>query len=258
MKISFTTMATPELDIPSQFEAAKAYGFDGVDLRVIERGMGEIPKDLSDADAARILQMRKEIEVPTLLCYNEKVQSGSDAMTASVMAYMRLAAKLHIPTIRIFTGLLDTPEDMETLSGVLKGVFAQDTTGVNIAMQNHINCSVTLEQALAVCQQVSDPRLSVILSPDHAALIGEELEPLLPRLAPYTSQLYLADTDEQNKSVLPGEGRIPYGKIIHTLRENGFDGYVTLKWERCWHPELPHYETAFRAFRALMNEVRGT
>lgn len=255
MKISFTTMATPELDIPSQFKTARAYGFDGVDLRVIQRGNGEISRDITQAEAERIVAQQNGVEVPTLLCYNERIETGRDSMIASVLEHMQFAAKLGIPTIRVFTGVLKTPEAVKMLVDVLKTVFEQDTTGTKIGMQNHLNCGITARQGIEVCKQVNDPRLSVILSPDHCVLINEDLEPMLPELAKYTSQLYVADVNEENKSVFPGQGKIPYRKILSTLQENDFDGYVTFKWERCWHPELPHYDEAFRAFRSWIDKT---
>lgn len=257
MKISFTTMATPELDIAAQVNVAKEYGFDGVDLRVIEKGKGEISRDMSAADADVILRTTQGVILSSLLCYNEKIQSGYDSMVESLLEYMGLAACLHIPAIRIFTGKLDSAEDMNDLVQVLNTVLQKDISGTKIAMQNHVNCSVTLHQALDVCQKVNDPRIKMILSPDQAVAIGEEFESLLPQLAKHVSQLYVADLDKYNKHVLLGHGNIPYHRILNTLSENGFDGYVTLKWEKCWHPELPPYEKAFQAFLAWVNDVHS-
>ena len=48
-------MATPELDVPSQAAVAREYKFDGVDLRIIEKGRGEIPPDLTQEQADVIL-----------------------------------------------------------------------------------------------------------------------------------------------------------------------------------------------------------
>lgn len=248
MKISFTTMATPGLTPRMQFEEAKRYGFDGVDLRMIERGMGEIPKSLTPKEAQTLRLQTQGVEVPVLMCYNEKIQAGSKEMETSLLEYMKIAAMLGAPAIRIFTGLLKGRQDRDMLIAILKSVLEKDRTGTAIAMQNHINCSVTLHQALDVCETINDPRISLILSPDHAVLLNEPYEEILPELAAYTSQLYVADMSPDHKPVLPGQGIMPYTRILQSLCRNGFDGYVTLKWEKCWHPELPPYGDAFDAF----------
>ena len=85
MKISFTTMATPELPVSEQLKEAKRYGFDGVDLRMIERGMGEIPKNLTQEEANILRLQMQGLEVPVLMCYNEKIQSGKEGMETSLL-----------------------------------------------------------------------------------------------------------------------------------------------------------------------------
>ena len=44
-------------------------------------------------------------------------------------------------------------------------------------------------------------------------------------------------------------------KIIDVLCDNGFHGYVTLKWEKCWHEELPECEIAFEGFNKYFKRV---
>lgn len=255
MKISFTTMATPELPVSEQFKEVKRYGFDGVDLRMIERSMGEIPKDLTQEEANALRLQMQGLEVPVLMCYNEKIQAGTEGMETSLLEHMKLASMLGIPAIRIFTGLIRSPQDQALLVSVLKSVLEKDRTGTAIAMQNHINCSVTLHQGLDVCKAVADRRVSLIFSPDHAVLLGEPYDDILPELAEYSSQLYVADMSPDHKAVLPGQGIMPYSRILRELCRHGFDGYVTLKWERCWHPELAPYGEAFDAFLVWYHEA---
>lgn len=255
MKTSFTTMATPELAVSRQFEEVKRYGFDGVDLRMIERGMGEVSKNLTQEEANVLRLQMKGSEVPVLMCYNEKLQSGKEGMETSLLEHMKFASMLGIPAIRIFTGLIRNQQDQVLLVSVLKGVLEKDRTGTAIAMQNHINCSVTLHQGLDVCKAIEDRRVSLIFSPDHAILLGEPYDDILPDLAKYSSQLYVADMSSDHKAVLPGQGIMPYTQILRELCRHGFDGYVTLKWERCWHPELAPYGEAFDAFLSWYREA---
>lgn len=249
MKLSFTTMATPELSIAEQVAAAKKFGFHGIDLRVIERGAGEIPIDLSENDVMNVLKCTEDIQLPTLLCYNEKLQAGFERMVASIQQYTKLACRLRIPAIRIFTGKVESEADMQLLVRVIKTVLELDTTGTHLAIQNHVNCSVTIHQALELCERICDSRVSVILSADNAILEGEDFWDAVPELAKYVSQVYIADLDARGHYVFPGTGIVQNDKILQILYDHEFDGYVTFKWEKCWHPELPSYDTAFGKFR---------
>lgn len=53
---------------------------------------------------------------------------------------------------------------------------------------------------------------------------------------------------------LPGEGDIPLAAIYRRLREDGYDGCVSLEWERRWHPDFPPVGTALDAMLALLRD----
>lgn len=44
--------------------------------------------------------------------------------------------------------------------------------------------------------------------------------------------------------VLPGDGEFPVSPLLAALRADGFDGAVSLEWERMWHPYLPSLDAA--------------
>ena len=46
--------------------------------------------------------------------------------------------------------------------------------------------------------------------------------------------------------VLPGDGEFPAAPLFAELRAGGFDGPVSLEWERMWHPYLPPLDEALR------------
>lgn len=248
MKLSFTTMATPELTFPQQVAVAKEYGFGGLDPRMQRGGQGEIPESLTEEQAQEMVGILDGLEIPGILCYNSTLAEGAQAMEASILQCLRMAELLHCPLIRIFTGKVSGEEDLARLETVLRRVFAQDTGNIRIGIQNHAGTSLNLAQSMKLCSRMNHPRLGIILSPDHCYSTGEELEPVLPDAAKYVFELYVADEDEEKHLVHTGFGRIPYGAILKTLYRHGFDGYVTLKWEKCWHPELAPYPESFRAF----------
>ena len=104
MKLSFTTMATPELTVWQQAEAAKQFGFHAVDLRMQTGGSGEIPVD---AEAECLKRIRKDAgTVSSILCYNKQIDAGIEEMAESVRHHLEIAKAIQAPAIRIFTGKL--------------------------------------------------------------------------------------------------------------------------------------------------------
>lgn len=248
MKTSFTTMATPGLDVFEQIALAKKYGFSGVDFRVASNGNGEIPQDLSEEEAGKIRENLQGVALPGLLCYNKNIHSGQDAMVESILSNLRLAQKLQIPTIRVFSGKLQTDAEREAVVAALQEVLQHDDSPVVLTLQNHSGSGVTLQQGLEICRSIASKRVGVIVSPDHTMKAGEDLFRILPEVAPYATQMYVADVDENFKLVPIGEGIVDFSRTLDVLHANGFAGFVTLKWEKCWHPELQDYSVGFDSF----------
>jgi sugar phosphate isomerase/epimerase len=44
--------------------------------------------------------------------------------------------------------------------------------------------------------------------------------------------------------VLPGDGEFPMAALVSVLRADGFEGPVSLEWEKMWHPYLPTLDDA--------------
>ncbi len=248
MQNSFTTMATPGLDILAQATVAKTYGFDAIDLRVGEPGRGEVPPSLTLKTAEQLLTSCEGVKISSLLCYNKQIRSGQAEMVSSLLDCISLARMIQCPMIRIFSGKIENAERLNALISVLQVVLINDNSSVKIGLQVHKNNGITVAQAREIFRVISDPRVGVILSPDQSVLAGEDYLLYLPELAKRVLQVYIADIDEQGKYTLIGEGIIDFASEIRLLRENGFDGLVTLKWEKCWYPDMPDYTTAFPSF----------
>ena len=252
MKLSFTTMATPELTVRQQAEAAKGFGFHALDLRMQTGGSGEIPPD---AEAERLEQIRGDAgTVSSILCYNAQIDTGIGKMAESVRQHLEIAKAIQAPAIRIFTGKLKDGEERHVCAA-LERALAEGPSGVDILIQNHLNASTTVHQAVTVCKTLNTGRVGIVLSPDHAQMIGEEID--LEDTLPYVKQLYIAGDETRNMGVPTQQLQPIYRRIIQALPEYHFDGYLTLKWERCWRKELASYDVVFPQFMEWMESCRN-
>lgn len=252
MKLSFTTMATPELTVCQQTLAAKQFGFHGVDLRMQTGGSGEIPVN---ADAECLKQIRKDAgTVSSILCYNDQIDAGIEGMADSVRHHLEIAKAIHAPAIRIFTGKLKDGEERLVCSA-LERALEDGPSGVDIVIQNHLNASTTVHQAVTICKALNTKRVGIVLSPDHAQMIGEEIG--MEETLPYVKQLYVAGDETRNMGIPTQELQPIYRRIVQTLPEYHFDGYLTLKWERCWRKELAAYDVVFPQFMEWIESCRN-
>lgn len=251
MKLSFTTMGTPEVGAADLLTVVQKYGFDAVDLRMVEKGSGEIPIDASES---QLYQIKEQVgKVNSIFCYNKRIETGVAQMADSICQHMDIAKAMSVPKIRIFTGEIQPGMERDVYRAV-EQAFEKGPDGVEIVIQNHLHISATIEQAISICKAVNTERLGIALSPDHALLMNEPIP--LNEALPYVKQLYIVGDEAQNRGVPPEPLYSGYTNIIQALKERGFDGYYTFKWERCWKENLAGYDAVFPDFVAWMGEFQ--
>jgi sugar phosphate isomerase/epimerase len=65
----------------------------------------------------------------------------------------------------------------------------------------------------------------------------------------------LAVGDSQSRYVLPGQGGdVPLVEMIGLLKAGGYDGYLTLEWEKKWHPEIADPAQALPAYAQYLKQ----
>jgi len=57
--------------------------------------------------------------------------------------------------------------------------------------------------------------------------------------------------------VMPGEGSYPIDDLAVAIENSGWRGWVSLEWERMWHPELPSVVVALTETRIWASRLIG-
>lgn len=253
MKTGFTTMGTPGMSVEEIFSVAREYNFDSVDLRLHKDG--QIIDAITDSEANDLLDMAGNIELFSLLCYNTTIGNGIEEMVDSILKCVEIGEKLNLTAVRIFSGRIENKERLQDFCLVLKKVFESYKGNINLLVQNHKNLGVSCGQAIEISKQVKDMRFGFIFSPDQATKNGENYMSLLKELIPVTKQVYIADINVDGQYCLIGKGIVPLKEILLKMKEYGFDGYITLKWEKCWCDYLPSFNEGAKSFFDFLNGV---
>jgi sugar phosphate isomerase/epimerase len=264
MKLSFWTLGTPDWSNEAVVDAAVRFGYQGVDLRcAVGRN---ISVQSSDAEVRELKHLfgDNEIEIASLLAYNERGNAdGVDwpAVIADLVAHAELAKRLGTHMVRVNAG---APSRDSTWEAYIEGFAAaltetlSQTRGVSFNMQNHPG-SMTALQVGKLAVLVDNERFGVGLSPDHCVDMDEEPVEATQEVAPWVKQLHLADRerlpDGKLKACLPGTGFVPNEQVLHMLAWHGFDGWVSFKWEKPTYPDLPDAEFALPHFVSFMKRL---
>ena len=75
-------------------------------------------------------------------------------------------------------------------------------------------------------------------------------------IAPFIRHVHIKDclrstSSSPLKLTLPGKGDIPLKDITARLLDDGYNGYLSLEWEKRWVPELPVIEDALACFTSM-------
>ena len=117
MKLSFTTMATPDLDHRAAIALAATIGLQGVDLRWSDH-LGEVAPG-SGAEELAAVKSDFEcagLEIPGLLCYDSLKNDSEerwDLLRADIELFLSIGSAIGAPLIRIFGGHAKDGESMD-------------------------------------------------------------------------------------------------------------------------------------------------
>lgn len=269
MKLSFTTLGCPNWSWKQIVDNAAAYGYRGIELRGVE---GEIylPKvsyfsDINLKDTLNYLK-EKNIEIVCLgssvnfhdpLNYEEKLNEAKD--------YLELAEKMGVRYIRIFGDRIPDPSKREeTLDNIARGLeqVYKMCEGRNVIPLLEVHGSINNVQVFKdIFKRFTHPKFSVIWDIMHSHVSSEDTDmEFFGFIRPYIRHVhikdcYWSDAEREWKLCKIGEGDLPIPMFCNLLAATNYDGYLSLEWEKKWHPELSEPEEAFSHYIKYMDKI---
>ena len=263
MKVSFSTLACPDWSLAEILRAATAYGYDGVELRVVSRqldlwNLAEFkPHSLA---ATRSVIADHGLVIPSMgssACFHSPDAKERDRNLDLAVRMAEIAAGIGSPSIRVFGDHIQPGSDrkqtaawiadsLQHLAGRLK------SSGVQVWLETHGDFASAADVS-EVFERLNDvPEIGIIWDPANAFDKSGE-EPLIPPpLSQRICHAHLKDLvhDSQGRTsyVLTGEGQFPVNTMLASLEAIDFDGFVSFEWEKHWHPELASPEVALPHF----------
>ncbi|WP_104088948.1 sugar phosphate isomerase/epimerase [Arthrobacter sp. GMC3] len=278
MRLAFSTLGCPGDTLRQVLELARVTGSSGVELRagdaeIVHAGMnadqrGRVRSELT-AGGVSVLALASYVRV----CAPEA--DGNDSVLAELLAAVDLAADLGATHVRVFPGAGLPPHTPGTpLSAEL---IAADQLGAA-----RLNAAAGLARdrgvVLALETHDSHPRAAdikrILAHVDPGApvkVIWDLMHPWRHDEAPETTAALLADSlayaqykdgvrvpgTNTVELLLPGQGELPLlamqALVGGIARAHGdLNPWISLEWERAWHPELPPLRQALDSLKELL------
>lgn len=268
MKLSFSTLGNPDWSFERTLKEAQRLGYEAIEIRGIEGKMlpGEISQFFIENQAStkaslaehnlHICGFETSVNFHDFDKYNDMIKQGKAAID--------ICMNMEIPFIRVFGDKI-VSEDIRDLvvQKVIKGVgelcdYAQGKN-VKVLLEIHGNFN-TLENVMEVIQALKDkPAFGILWDIAHSDKIyGDNYLKFYNEIKSFIYHVHFKDHRRSNGNFdlcLVGEGDIPIKEIFNTLKSDGYDGYISLEWEKKWHPELPEPEIAYPAFMEFLKSL---
>lgn len=265
MRLSFWTLGTPGWSNEQVVDAAKRFGYEGIDLRCNTGGNISLDSTGAEVEGLKRLFDDAGVKIASLLAYNARGGDDGvdwDIVTRDLIANARLARRLGTANMRVNAGRPSSTSPweayLEGLAGASKATLAA-VEDVALLVQNHPG-SISGAQAGVLAEMVDDQRFGVGFSPDHCVDMGEDPVEVARYIAAWVGQIHVADRtapDENGKmrACLPGTGIVHNRRVLEVLTGEGFDGWLSFKWEKPTYPDLPDAEIALPAFVGFIQRI---
>jgi len=268
MKISFSTIGTPDFDWVDIYSMAKDLSFDGIEIRGIGDEISAVNAKVFspakiDATIKKLKELRLEIPCLDTGCVL-KEEENRDLCIKEVTDYIELADKLKTPYIRLLADRDPEPVtdvDDEYVAGVLRelAAIAEKYDNVTLLVETNGVYSDTLRLKRLI-ERVGSSRVAVLWDVHHPYRYMEESpEETVKNIGSYIKHVHVKDSlmvDGKPKYKLMGQGDMPLKSIFASLAEIGYSGYASLEWVKRWDMGLQNAAIAFPHFAHYMSEYR--
>ena len=267
MKTAFSTLGCPNWSWNEILSAAKDLGYDGIEIRGIERELHipnakEFQPEHIEETKARLDKLGLKISaLSSAVRLNE--QYKIDEHITAAKEYVDLAEKLGVKYVRILADSVPEPTSTVNFDEIAKTLkelaFYAEVHGVILLVETN-GYFADSNNMLNLMEEVASPAVAVLWDIHHPyRYFKEPVDITYNRLKPYIQYIHLKDsimTDEGKVEYrMMGHGDLPIIPAINMLKVDDFAGYLSVEWLKRWchglaEPGivLPHYVDYIRKF----------
>jgi len=268
LPISFSTLACPDWDLDTIIARAVKYGYDAVDFRVLRREMQlwKLPEFSSDVAATR-QKLRDAGLALSGFSSSAQMFATSAAKRAehlqTVARYGELCGLLDVEYIRVFGGKLDGTPLEEAIDASVEALeqMSDAARPGTVVVETHDDWANSHNLAMVLAKASADNVFALWDLYHPYRLAGESPRETYDNIGRLTRYTHVKESKPIPGGgfapVLPGEGDTPLAEMVGLLKAGGYSGYLTLEWEKLWHPDIADADVALPAYAALLRELAG-
>jgi sugar phosphate isomerase/epimerase len=261
-KLAFSTLAFPTAPLTDVVAFGLECGYEGIELRLIDGEL--IDPEMSPSDRERV---RRAVGRLPVVAVDSSIRVTADDPVPQIVAFLELANEWSAPVVRVFGGALpeSAPERAKAMEkaadALTEAASVAERLGVGIGVETHdsFSGSAVVAELLAL---VSSPQVGAVWDSHHPYRVGETPADVYKNIG---ARLLLAQVKDALRSdedpsgwrlVLLGQGEVPVREMFAILDENGYEGVISVEWEKAWHLEIEEPEVALPQHIKLLQRWR--
>lgn len=293
LRTAFSTLGCPDWTFEEMVVRGSAAGFDGVEVRLVERetNLLSVPAFESGAlSSSRRLMADHGFSVCGLassVSFDSPDATIRDQQVATGRAYLDLAASLGAGFIRVFGDAIQEGCTRQALVAQVSdglnrlGEYAEPLQ-LQVLIETHGDFARS-DLVAETFSRVESPAAGVLWDTHHPwRFFDESLEESFVLLRSHIRHTHWKDSvssprgqvNDSSRSaaaaahalmgghmhadyVLFGGGEFPILDCLKLLADADYDGWYSYEWEKMWHPELEDPELALPLFSRKLREFHA-
>lgn len=259
-RIAFSTLAFPSTPLATAVSLGQSWGYTGIELRLID---GEfIDPSMPATERARIKQTTTGLPI---VAVDSSIRLTDDDPGPELRRFLELASEWESPVVRVFGGSLpQVPAArrarIEAAAKVLEDtVPLAERLGVAVGLETHDDFSASAVVA-ELLKLIDSRSVGTVWDSHHPYRMGEQPAEVHKRLH---SRVLLAQVKDAVRSttkkegwqlVLLGKGEVPVREMLELLDAGGYEGWISVEWEKRWHPEIEEPAIALPQHLAVLKQ----
>jgi sugar phosphate isomerase/epimerase len=259
--IAFSTLAFPHASLATAVSLGRSWGFEGVELRLIDGDL--IDPAMPAADRAAVKRTAAAAGLP-IVAVDSSVRLTDDEPGTELRAFLELASDWESPLVRVFGGTLPDgqPDRQARLAAAARALSAivplAERLGVAVGVETHdsFSASTVVAELLAM---VPSSAVGAVWDSHHPYRMGQLPADVWSDLG---RRILLAQVKDARRDparadgwqlVLLGQGEVPVREMLGLLEAGGYDGWISVEWEKRWHPEIEDPEVALPQHQSVLS-----
>jgi sugar phosphate isomerase/epimerase len=254
-RIAFSTLAFPDTTLASAASLGRSWGYSGIELRLIDGDL--IDPTMPAADRTQVKQTVTASGLP-VVAVDSSIRLTDEDPGPELARFLELASDWEAPLVRVFGGALAAEQTarQEQLGAAARVVESSvplaERLGVAIGVETHdaFSASSVVAELLALVDPaaVDSGAVGAVWDSHHPHRMGERPDQVYANLGPRILLAQVKDArrkaDGDWQLVLLGEGEVPVRDMLGLLAAGGYPHWISVEWEKRWHPEIEGPEVA--------------